>query len=150
MSILYEKLYQSQGFNDLSIKHYLPSLVEEIVHTFPNGKSVEIREGIEDFILSAKLFQALGIIVNELITNIMKYAFVDDRQGIITIEAEQSGDRVTLSVQDNGVGMPADIDFENSSGFGLMLIKELTRQLNGTIGIERNNGTKVLLEFDRQ
>jgi len=150
MSVLYDKLYQSQEFGSLSIQQYLSSLVDEIVHTFPNGKSIEVYKDIDDCVLGAKTLQTLGIIVNELITNIMKYAFGDGRKGIISITAKRIEGRLILSIKDNGVGMPENINFDNSTGFGLMLIKELTKQIDGAIRIEREKGTQVVLEFAKQ
>ena len=126
----------------------MPSLVDEIVETFPNHVSIKVNTDMADIIMQAKPLQALGIMVNELITNIMKYAFTGKESGLITVSATYSGGHVVFSIQDNGVGMPEGIDFGNSSGFGLVLIEQLTKQLDGDIRIERGNGTKIVLEFD--
>jgi PAS domain S-box-containing protein len=146
MMILYDKLYQSKDFSNLSIKNYLPTLANEIVKNFPNGNSVEIVDKVEDFELSTKYLQTLGIIVNELITNIMKYAFTNT--GIITISASLFDKKVMISLHDNGTGMPESVDFDHSAGFGLKLINLLTKQLNGSIRIERGYGSTIILEFD--
>jgi PAS domain S-box-containing protein len=147
MVVLYEKLYQSIGSGQLTARNYLSSLVDEIVANFPNSAQVKVEKKIADFVLNAKQLQPLGIIINELLTNIMKYAFADRSDGLIAISAELKGNHVSLVIQDNGIGMPETVDFENSSGFGLRLVSILTRQLAGTIRIEHGNGTKVILEF---
>ena len=94
--------------------------------------------------------QPLGLIVNELITNILKYAFAGRAEGTIAVSASLEANLVSLSIADDGNGMPESIDFENSTGFGLLLVKALTKQLKGRIGIERGKGTKIVLEFEKR
>jgi PAS domain S-box-containing protein len=149
MMVLYTKLYQSSGFKALSLLNYLPALIDEIMANFPNGESVRVAKIIDDFSLDARILQPLGIIINELLTNIMKYAFAGRAVGMITVSALSRGDRAIICVEDDGNGMPAPIDFAHSPGFGLMLVNMLTRQIKGTIRIERERGTKIVLEFER-
>jgi len=75
MSVLYDKLYRSEHVSSVSLKEYLPDLVYEIVGIFPHKKSVKVKTSVDDIVLDAKLLSVLGILVNELITNSMKYAF---------------------------------------------------------------------------
>ncbi len=151
MEHLYNQLFESADFSTLSIQSYLPSLIDEIVANFPECCAVRVDKHIGDFPLDAKRMQVLGIIINELITNIMKYAFKGKTGGRITVMATTSERTVSISLADDGNGMPASVDFDNSTGFGLQLVKALTKQLEGTIRIERGNGTingtKVVLEF---
>lgn len=149
MLLLYNKLYQSAGFSELSIAKYLPSLADEIVSNFPNCESVRVDKKVEDFILDAKTLQVIGIIVNELFTNIMKYAFSGRGDGLITLSASKRERTVSVVIADNGNGMPESVNFDNSTGFGLVLVGSLTRQLNGRIRIVRNKGTAIILEFER-
>jgi PAS domain S-box-containing protein len=146
MLVLYEKLNQSSSYVDVSIKPYLTTLIEEIVGNFPNSAAVRLSADIEDAVLGAKLAQTLGIILNELLTNVMKYAFAGVDEPAIGIQARLEDRRLRLRVGDNGIGMPEDVDFSRSSGFGLMLIGQLASQLGGTIRIERGEGTRVLLD----
>jgi PAS domain S-box-containing protein len=149
MTVLYDKLYRSEEFREVSLNRYLPSLVEEIIASFPNGNKIQIRTNIVDLNIDIKTMQTLGIIINELLANIMKYAFKDYNDAIIEVEAKQNGNNARLSIYDNGIGMPNKIDFESSPGFGLQLIHGLARQIDGSIWIERGNGTKVILEFPK-
>ena len=89
----------------------------------------------------------IGIIINELLTNIMKYAFTDKDSGIIKITLKVNQDNVTLSMQDNGNGLPEGFDVDKQQGFGLMLIKMLSQQLEGRFTIESIDGTRSTLEF---
>jgi PAS domain S-box-containing protein len=148
MMMLYNRLYQSVGFKSLSVLDYLPSLIDDILGDFPYRRSIQVTKLIDDFVLDPKILQPLGIIINELLTNIMKYAFSGKALGLITVFVLSKGDRAILSIEDNGNGMPESIDFTNSPGFGLMLVNMLTKQLKGSIRIERLNGTKVILEFE--
>jgi len=149
MLLLYEMLYMSSNYGEASLKVYISSLVDQIIRHFPNHEVVRIDKHLNDFDLDVKRLQVLGIIVNEIITNIMKYAFVGRSGGSISVTGTLAGDRVSLSIQDDGNGMPESVDFDHSTGFGLRLIKELTRQIDGSIGLERGNGTRIVLEFAR-
>ncbi|PKL15147.1 MAG: hypothetical protein CVV49_21865 [Spirochaetae bacterium HGW-Spirochaetae-5] len=95
----------------------------------------------------ANIVFPMGIIVNELLTNIMKYAFIGRESGIITVSAIKNENRVVISLGDNGRGIPESINFESSTGFGLNLVGMLTSQIGGSIRIERGGGTKFVLEF---
>jgi len=148
MGLLYDKLYKASDFTNLSVKEYLPALVDEVIANFPNANNVKVEILADDFVLDAKRLQPLGLIINELLTNIMKYAFYGREAGLITVSATNVAGHISISVQDDGIGMPESVSFENSSGFGLQLVHALTQQLKGTTRIERNSGTKIELEFD--
>jgi PAS domain S-box-containing protein len=147
MSLLYDKLYRSLNYKEMSIKEYLPSLVDEVVAHFPNSRMVDVEMDVQDFVLDVKSLQTIGIIFNELITNIMKYAFAGRDRGRIGVSAVKADDRVTLVIQDDGIGIPESVTIETTTGFGLQLVHGLAQQLNGLIRIERDQGTKVVLEF---
>jgi len=147
MYVLYEKLYRSSAFTELSLKEYVPALVDEVLGIFPNADDVRVSTDIEDIAMDPKVLSTLGIIVNELITNAMKYAFAGRAGGSIDISMSRSGDRMRLTVRDDGIGMPESVEFGNSSGFGLMLVSMLTQQLSGSVRLERGKGTAVVLEF---
>jgi PAS domain S-box-containing protein len=149
MMILYDKLYQSSTFAEISLKEYLLPLVEQIIGNFPNSGIVKIESKIDKLILGIQKLQPLGIIINELITNIMKYAFIGRNSGIISLVASEKNNGVFLTIQDNGNGIPEGIDFQKSTGFGLTLVGMLIQQIEGSIRIERGNGTKIIIEFDK-
>jgi len=145
MMVLYDKLYVSEKVSEISIKDYIPSLIDEILKIFPQKVDVEIQ--IEDIVLGTKLLSPLGIILNELITNSMKYAF-NGKDGVIKIDTIRMGDHISLTYQDNGVGLPESVSLKESPGFGMQLIDILVKQINGSIVFERNNGTKCVVEFN--
>jgi PAS domain S-box-containing protein len=149
MMVLYDSLYRSANFTEISIKEYFPSLINQIVFTFPNSGIVKVESDIADFMVGVTILQPLGIIVNELVTNIMKYAFRGRAAGLISVSASLNGSTARVIIQDDGNGMPEAVDFQNSTGFGLMLVGALTEQIGGSIRIERGKGTKIILEFQR-
>jgi PAS domain S-box-containing protein len=149
MMILYDKLYQNPDIRDISINNYLSTLADEIVKNYPGSSSVVVEKNIEDFIINAKKVQTIGLIVNELISNSMKYAFRDKKDKKITLTIKLKGKDAELSVMDNGVGIPESVDFKNSKGLGLKLIDLMVQQINASIEIKRDNGTSVILKFEK-
>jgi PAS domain S-box-containing protein len=137
MVVLYDKLYCSANFREISLLVYLPPLIDEIVSNFPGSESVVIVKEIDDFVIDLKLLQPLGIIINELLTNTMKYAFTGRDNNLISVSATLTGKRVSIVISDNGNGIPESVTFENSTGFGMQLVSMLTQQIGGTIRIER-------------
>jgi PAS domain S-box-containing protein len=148
MMILYDKLYRSDNFNEMSIKHFLEPLITEVIGLFSLNASVKADVDIEDFILSSKVLSPVGIIINEFITNSIKYAFNNKEIGIIHVSAKREDSRVTVIYGDNGAGLPDSVTFENSTGFGMQLAVMLTEQIGGSLRIERGEGTRFVLEFD--
>jgi PAS domain S-box-containing protein len=147
MSVLYDKLYRSEFTAAVSLKEYFPDLIYEIAGIFPQKKFVKIKTDIEDIVLDAKILSILGILVNEIITNSMKYAFTGRNNGVINVTASKTGDKIIITIADDGEGIPESITFENSTGFGMQLVGMLTEQLEGSIKIERGEGTRFVLEF---
>ncbi len=147
MYVLYEKLYRSSAFTELSLTEYLPALVDEVLGIFPNADAVTVTTDVDDLAMDPKTLSTLGIIVNELITNAMKYAFTGRKGGSIGISMSRDGELMRLVVRDDGIGVPETVDFGNSSGFGLMLVNMLAAQLRGSVRLERGGGTAVVLEF---
>jgi two-component sensor histidine kinase len=148
MSVLYDKLYRSEFSTAVSLKEYFPDLVHEIVTIFPHRKSVKVRTQIDDIVLDAKILSILGILVNELVTNSMKYAFAGRSDGVISVTVSKKENRITIIIADNGIGIPEALTFKNTSGFGLQLVDMLAEQLGGNIRIERGGGTRFVLEFE--
>ena len=147
MMVLYDKLYRYQSDDTISIREYLPTLIKEIANLFPGKDIINIETEIDDIFLNSKVLSPLGILVNELITNTMKYAFVNRDSGIIRVTARKNGDRIFIEFEDNGNGIPESVSFESSKGFGLQLIGLLVKQIGGVISIDRANGTKFTIEF---
>lgn len=145
--VLYDKLYKSKDFRSISMRDYLESLVNDISAIFAKMNNVKIITEINDIILNDNIISPLGIIINELITNSMKYAFVDKSDATISLTAYKKDDLITIIYEDNGVGIPESVSIDNSTGFGLQLVSLMVNQLDGTIKLIRNSGAKFVIEF---
>jgi PAS domain S-box-containing protein len=148
MSLLYDKLYMTNNFLEVSVKEYLAKLIDEIMKIFPDRLNISVEENIDDFLIDGKIMFSLGIIINEIITNAMKYAFTGMDNGIIQISVLKKENHITIMIHDNGAGISDLTDQDNTKGFGFSLVDMLTLQLKGRSKLENDNGTKFILEFD--
>ena len=148
MRILYDKLLLSDEYREISVKSYVENLIDTVVALFPDHAGVVLDKRIDDFMLDSKRLFPLGAIINELLTNIMKYAFIGRDGGSIKISLARADRQVTLAIQDNGIGLPAGFDLHASKGFGLMLVKMLSQQLGGNFSMKNHSGTLCAIEFE--
>ncbi|PKL15545.1 MAG: hypothetical protein CVV49_20870, partial [Spirochaetae bacterium HGW-Spirochaetae-5] len=148
MIMLYDRLYCTDNYRELSVKDYLQPLTEEVVGSFPGRAGIRLETDIEDFILNIQMLTPLGIIVNELLTNIMKHAFIGRESGVVSVSVFRRDNHINIHIKDDGVGIPETVDFEKPKGFGLDLVNMLVTQIGGSVKIERNEGTKFVLEFE--
>ena len=147
MIVLYDQLHKSEGDEKVSGLIYLTKLIEHIITNAVIPSNVKIEQSLDDFYLEVNRMQSLGLIVNELLTNIYKYAFKDLKEGLIRINIVTADNIVYVTIEDNGKGLPDSVDFEHSTGLGLKLVKMLSKHLGATIEIERGIGVKYKLEF---
>jgi PAS domain S-box-containing protein len=112
MMILYDRLNSIRGNDKISLKDYLPPLIDDIVELFPGIERVSIEKDIDDFIIPEKKLISLGLIISELLTNIMKFAFIGRENGLITVSARFDSDsqNTTIVIQDNVSGISEDIN----------------------------------------
>jgi two-component sensor histidine kinase len=148
MIMLYDRLYCTDNYRELSVRDYLQPLTEEVLGSFPGRSGIRIETDIEDFILNIQMLTPLGIIVNELLTNIMKHAFTGRDRGVVGVALFRKDIRMYIHIKDDGVGIPETVDFGKQQGFGLDLVNMLVDQIGGSVRIERGEGTKFVLEFD--
>ncbi len=147
MQVLYEKLLISENYQTASVRNYLENLICEIIKLFSTTPDIKVVKKISDFQIDSRRLIPLGIIVNELLTNIIKYAFVPGNSGTVEIVLSNTDGNVKLVISDNGAGMPEGFKLEESKSFGLMLVKMLSTQLEGSFTINNNNGTVATVVF---
>jgi len=155
MSLVHESLHKSKNLARVDLQYYIETMTDHIRAQF--GKDREIRFRVRASGLEASLDIAVpcGLILNELITNAYKHAFPAGRpysgtgDCLIDVAVEKKGDAFVLTVADNGVGLPVDLDWEKSDTLGLKLIMMLSGQLNGVIELDRTRGTAFHLRFPR-
>ncbi|MCM4161304.1 histidine kinase [Antarcticibacterium flavum] len=147
MSIIHQKLYQGTNLGSIEMKDYFLNLGEGVLDTFNAEDKVKIKCVMETLELDVDTAVPIGLIVNELLTNALKYAFPVDNNGTIQISLSQSTpETLTLKVADNGVGKIKGLA-PKGTGFGSQLIQLLTQQLHGTMLEKTEQGTTVEFEF---
>ncbi|EQA43445.1 histidine kinase [Leptospira broomii serovar Hurstbridge str. 5399] len=151
ISLVHQMLYATQDLSRISVNEYINQLFSLVVDSFalPKGK-VTLKTEIEDRFFLIDTIIPIGLILNELITNSLKYAFPGDRNGIIHISLAK-GDSLQnflLRYSDNGIGFPDDFDFRNQYTLGLKLIYGIGElQMQGRVVINNDKGFNFLLEF---
>ena len=149
MALIHQTLYQSNDFAHVDFHAFLCSFVPTLIQSYslhPELISLVIHVGEIRLPIDAAI--PCGLIVNELISNALKHAFPNGRSGEISIEftADQEN-HATLSVIDNGIGIPEDFNFERSETLGVQLVHVLAGQLCGTIAVSRNSPTRFVIRF---
>ncbi len=148
MMNLYDRLYRSSDFRNVSTDEYLNALIDEISFSYSGTKGINIEREFDDFVIDSKLLFPAGMIINELISNAVKYAFPSGSGGVIRVYFTRPARKlVSLIVSDDGAGLPEGVDLENSTGFGLNLVHMLVTQLKGNADIIRSNGTIFRITF---
>ena len=149
MGLLHEKLYQSESVSEIDIAGYLQTLTSELVRmNTPQGEKREIRLAVRGIKMGLDTALPCGLIVTELVSNSLKYAFPPGREGVILISLGRSKEReYTLVVWDNGVGLPDNYQQRQEKSLGSRLVSMLTDQLNGELKIAGNNGTRIEIRF---
>ncbi|MGZ0016397.1 tetratricopeptide repeat-containing sensor histidine kinase [Yeosuana sp. AK3] len=147
MGIIHQKLYQGDNLGSIEMKDYFLNLGEGILDTFNADDKVKIECAMDNLELDVDTAVPIGLIVNELLTNALKYAFPDDAKGNISISLSKSNpDVLTLKVSDNGIGKTKGLA-PKGTGFGSQLVQLLTQQLNGEMNEDNQSGTSVLFHF---
>ena len=146
--LLYEELLLSNDYNEISIRNYIENLVDSFFLVFGSGTNVVIEKQISDFSINSKKANSIGIILNELLTNVFKYAFKDVEDGKVFISIEKMENKVTLIIHDNGIGIDQRMESEDSQGLGLSLVNMLVEQLQGSYHISNENGTKNIIQLE--
>jgi two-component sensor histidine kinase len=159
MALVHEKLYRSTDLATIDLDNYLRFLGNNLFQfSGMKGKGITLTMDIHDIFLAIDTAIPFGLIINELISNSLKYAFPDGRKGEISIAIHRQEHTLTILYKDNGVGIDKDFDWRNARSMGLQLVLALVDQLDGTIELDRTGGTlftmvvqeKVVLEKEQQ
>lgn len=150
MSKVHEMLYSSKNFSRINYHEYLKNLIEALINnTFVDTKKIDLKININKLSFNINTAIPLGLLINELVTNTLKYAFPGADSGTIEIEIKSLDQQFELNYRDNGVGYSADINFSNTTTLGFQLVASLTEQLNGKIErIRTKTGTAYRLTFE--
>jgi two-component sensor histidine kinase/CheY-like chemotaxis protein len=149
MALVHEKLYQSRDLAKIDFAAYLRSLSAHLFQFFAvDADRIRLETDLEDVSLDIISAVPCGLVINELLTNALKYAFPGDRKGVVRVELHRGEDGTfELRVADDGAGFPEAVDFRRTDSLGLQIVNLLVGQLEGTIELDRTNGTAFTLFF---
>jgi PAS domain S-box-containing protein len=156
MSLIHERLYQSADLAKIDFSHYIRNLANHLFQSYRiDPEAVVLRTNVKDVSLDINKAIPCGLIINELVSNSLKYAFPEVegsgrknvKKGEIDIRLSSSDGKVMLLIKDNGTGLPEDLDIETADSFGLQLVTTLVAQLNGKIDIKRKPGATFKITF---
>lgn len=149
MSMLHQRIYQSQNMSGIAMPSYIHELVYYLDDSFNLGKRIIFNVSVEDIQLDLVQAVPVGLILNEAITNSLKYAFPDQREGEIKVSLKKIPEEsLLLSIADNGIGLPQNFNMDEIQSFGLKLVKGLAEDLEGDFTVMGQPGTTLLIEFD--
>lgn len=148
MSLIHQKLYQSENLSTIDMQAYIYELTDYLRDCFNTGLRIRFDLNIAPVSLPLSHSIPLGLILNEAITNAIKYAFPNNREGIISISLQSIyGNEYILTISDNGIGLPDKFDLQKKDSLGMTLIEGLSGDVDGSFQIENDNGTRITIMF---
>jgi two-component sensor histidine kinase len=148
MSLIHQKLYQNEEIRSIDMSSYLEEFIGYLKDSFDTNK-IEFIIKVEPVHLNLSQAIPVALIINEAITNSIKYAFTDINEGKIFVLMNETADKVNLTIADNGKGFVPNDEIENKS-LGIQLIKGLSKEIKGTLTIDGSSGTKLTIQFKKE
>ena len=146
MALVHEKLYRTEDISHISLHDYIRFLSTGLFQFYDaRRQGIQFMLEIHDVNVDIDTAIPLGLILNELISNSLKYAFPNGRKGEISVSVRKENHTLTVQYCDNGIGIPANLDWRNTQSLGLRLVNTLVDQMNGTVELERNAGTRFTI-----
>lgn len=148
MQLLHEKFYNSTNLNQIDLKSYVQSLIGDIQERYETKNEVLLDIEIDDINLDIEKAVPFGLVLSELITNSFRYAFNDNEKPQLKVVIKKDEDNILLTIQDNGEGIPDEVDFKSSNSFGLRLVNAIVKvQLEGKVKYKNRNGSFFKIVF---
>ena len=154
MALVHEQLYRSDSLKEIDLSIYINALLEKIADSHSHReKEISLIVNAESINLNIETAHSCGLIINELVTNALEHAFPNRDRGTIWISLLHVSDiathdaGITLTIKDDGVGVPPDFDFRQTDSLGLKLVRILTRQLEGKLECSFSQGTSFQVTF---
>ena len=148
MSLIHQQLYNAEDIKTIDMSVYLPELLDYLKESFSTARNILFRHEIESLKLEAGQAIPVALIVNEAVTNSIKYAFPNNKEGIISVSLQRASDEVKLIIADDGIGIDPAILKAGSTSLGLKLMNGLSEDIDGKLNIINENGTKIIISFD--
>lgn len=147
MAMIHEKLYKSKNLTKIDFKQYVVNLVSYLFKMYQKD-NVGKEMSLDEVYLDISKAIPCGLILTELISNGLKYAYPEGKEGIIRVEMEKKLDKLYISIKDKGVGLPEDLELHNAGTLGLRLIDQLVDQLKGVMNVKRTDGAEFSFSFE--
>ena len=150
MSQIHETLYSSGDITKINFEAYIQEIVTNLFNSYYiKENTIDLTVKIEQIELSFNKTILCGLIVNEIVSNVLKYAFPDNQKGklLVKIKKYKRNDQISIKIQDNGVGLPSNVDYTNTDTLGLRIVTSLSKQLKGKLSMESKDGVKFELLF---
>lgn len=149
MALIHQQLYEASSYANIDLADYIRRLTSHLMHAYGEStEHIDLKIEINDISLAVSRAAPCGLIVNELVSNSLKYAFVDGRPGTIYIRATAQPDNsICLTVGDDGPGLPPEVGFWNTKTLGLRLVRTLVRQLDGELELGDPPGAEFRIRF---
>lgn len=148
VALIHQKLYQPHQGTSLNMLAYIQEMVNYLGSSFADVNRIKFKLDVQDISLDVSQAVPLGLVLNEAITNVVKYAFQPHEQGTLNIALHYlNTDDILLQVKDNGRGLPDDFDVLNSNSLGMQLMQLFAEQLDGTIRFSNSDGLELMLTF---
>jgi two-component sensor histidine kinase len=153
ISYIHEKLYQSNNFAKIDLKEYIEELVNSIIKFFSKNEDIKVNYDLDSIYVTTKHALPIALIVNELVTNSLKYAFNDPKiigKMDLILKKNNDSDTISFTISDNGPGIPINIDISKSKSLGFKLLNIFTRQLKGSYQIKNEIGLSITICFKNE
>ena len=148
MSLIHQKLYQSNNIATIAMPGYVNELVMHVQTSLGTGNRIIVQQNISPLNLDVTQAIPLGLIINECVVNSIKYAFPDGKSGMISISLQADDtDHLLLTIADNGIGLPQGFDITEQNSLGMELVRGLAKQLKGRLNIENGSGLHIVIRF---
>ncbi len=151
MALIHQKLYQNEGVSRIPMKAYIEEVVDYLQHFYDLPQPVHFQLAIDSIELDVAQAIPMGLIINEALTNALKYAFRDGRSGSVSLSLRRLERRqLELTIQDDEVGLPTDYNPSQSGSLGMTLMLGLSEQLGGALQVKSRPGLKITLTFSKE
>lgn len=148
MALIHEKMYQSHNLVNIDINSYIDELIHSLVDAYDTDKVIHLKTNVQNLPFRIDTIVPLGLILNEIISNAMKYAFRGLEEGTIAVSLQKTGENeYILEAGDNGIGLPAEFELKKASTLGMQLIMMLSEQLSGSVEMLQEQGTIYRIKF---
>lgn len=148
MALIHQNLYEENHHLFIEVNDYIPKLAQGLFQSYNiEPERIHLRVEVQKMVLDLDTVTSLGLIINEIITNSLKYAFPENRSGTINLNLRKDTEFLILEINDNGVGIPQGFDFKTLKSFGYQIIRSFAAKMKAVINIENRNGTLFMMKI---